>query len=73
MRERVGSNPPANTKMPSFPKVPRTTHSEHVNRIMERGIVLQQAIRLAIRHTDKRSGLTDKELKEYLETVLKVY
>lgn len=73
MRERVGSNPPTNTKMPSFPKVSRMRNSEHVNTIMERGIVLQQAIRLAIRHINKRSGLTDKELKEYLETILKVY
>ena len=39
----------------------------------ERISVLVQALRLSIRHTENKSGLSDQEFKEYLKTVLKIY
>jgi hypothetical protein len=39
----------------------------------ERVFTLVQALRLVKRHLYGMSGLTDKEMKDYINTILKVY
>jgi hypothetical protein len=41
--------------------------------MQERVSVLVQALRLANRHLDGASGLTDIELKNYIQIILKTY
>lgn len=41
--------------------------------INERVSVLVQALRLTLRHLDGKSGLSDQEIKDYINTTLKIY